>query len=90
MIHTNELKLMLEAIAAGDKAGTITEFMPQAQVASAYVKHAEDGWPFVPVAGGPFNWKASETTDDTAMALAIAEASPAKCRVIESAIRGLP
>ena len=71
---TERLRLLLAGIAAGDAAGKITEFMPSERTASVYEERRAEGFPFIPVAGGPFNWQASDVTDDTQMAWAITQA----------------
>lgn len=72
--NTDRLRLLLAGIAAGDAVGKITEFMPATHTAGVYMKRRKEGFPFTPVAGGPFNWRASDVTDDTQMSWAMTRA----------------
>jgi ADP-ribosyl-[dinitrogen reductase] hydrolase len=66
------IKKMLIALCAGDCIGSLTEFVGEPnRIIAAYDRYKADGWPFAPVAGGPFGWRRGEATDDGQMALAM-------------------
>src|SRR5690348_14142182 len=67
------LDLLLAGLAAGDALGATAEFTPQTRVPQLYAEHSAAGWPFRPVGGGAFRWRAGEPTDDTDMALCIVD-----------------
>lgn len=63
------------ALSAGDCLGATSEFMDTERVVRTYAANKSKGWPFVPVGGGPFNWRPGEGTDDSDGAYAILQGS---------------
>lgn len=72
--HVNIIatKRLLTGLAAGDCLGSISEFCPRSAVLKLY---DPTGWPLQQIAGGPFNWRKGEGTDDTDMAWAMVKAA---------------
>jgi ADP-ribosylglycohydrolase len=66
------IRLLLAGLAAGEGAGSSSEFVPQSQIPALYATLKPKGWPFAQVGGGAFNWKPGEATDDGDQALCLA------------------
>jgi ADP-ribosyl-[dinitrogen reductase] hydrolase len=64
----DRLKGCLVGLAVGDAVGTTLEFVPRDDIGVGGIPKATDM-----VGGGPFNLKAGQWTDDTSMALCLAE-----------------
>ena len=68
-----DIRTSLSALAAGDALGATSEFASLTAIPDLYRRHATEGWPFRPVGGGAFNWRAGQATDDATMARALVD-----------------
>ena len=71
-MKSDQMRLLLAGLAAGDCIGSLVEHRPWSIVAERYERHKGAGWPFRAVASGM--WTEGEPTDDTDMAMAIIRA----------------
>ena len=69
-----DIRTLMEGLAAGDALGVTSEFESLEKMRITYLYHKPSGWPFVPVGGGPFGFRAGHPSDDSEMALAIVHA----------------
>jgi len=69
-----DIRTLMEGLAAGDALGVTSEFQSLETVRSIYLLQKSSGWPFEPIGGGPFGFRARRPTDDAEMALAIVNA----------------
>jgi ADP-ribosylglycohydrolase len=68
------IRILMEGLAAGDALGVTSEFLSLEEVRTLYLLNKSSGWPFEPIGGGPFGFRARRPTDDAEMALAIVKA----------------
>ena len=69
-----DIRTLMEGLAAGDALGVTSEFKSLEEVRLTYLLQKSSGWPFEPIGGGPFGFRARRPTDDAEMALAIVNA----------------
>ena len=69
-----DARTLMEGLAAGDALGVTSEFQSLEEVRLTYLLQKSSGWPFEPIGGGPFGFRARRPTDDAEMALAIVNA----------------
>ncbi len=69
-----KIRTLMEGLAAGDALGVTSEFQSLEKVRLTYLLQKFSGWPFEPIGGGPFGFRARRPTDDAEMALAIVNA----------------